>query len=74
VLGVLLAAGDPSKAGDLAGNLPWGVWLLIPLAIVLAVVTMLALGSGAEPTVAKRRAGGVARALHTDAPSNPDPD
>jgi hypothetical protein len=60
--------------GDLTGNLPWGVYLLIPLAIALAVVTSLALGSGAEPEVTERRAGGVARALQTDSGTRRDPD
>ena len=74
MLGVLLAAGDPSSVGDLSGNLPWGVYLLIPLIVVLALVTALALGSGAEPRVTAPRAGGVARALRTDAESTADPD
>ena len=74
MLGVLFAAGDPSKVGDLSGNLPWGVLLLIPLVVVLALVTALALGSGAEPRVTTPRSGGVARALQADAEPSTDPD
>jgi hypothetical protein len=47
---------------------------LIPLAIVLAVVTSLALGSGAEPGVEHRRRGGVTRALRSDADGHDVPD
>ena len=73
-IGAYVGAADPSKVGDLTGNLPWGVFLLIPLAIVLAVVTALALGSGAEPRVEQHRRGGVARALRSDADGRHVPD
>jgi hypothetical protein len=55
--------------GDLAGNLPWGVYLLIPLVLGFALLTSLALGSGGEPLPPTRRSGGVSRALHDDADS-----
>ncbi len=64
-----IAAADPSKAGDLVGNLPVVVYLLIPLALALALLTSLALGSLAEPRAAGRRIGGVTRALHRDTTS-----
>ena len=53
--------------GDLAGNVPWGVYLLIPLVLACALLTSLALGSAAEPRPLKRRSGGVTRALRRDA-------
>ena len=53
--------------GDLAGNLPWGVYLLIPLVLGCALLTSLSLGSGAEPRPPPRRSGGVTRALRRDA-------
>jgi hypothetical protein len=55
--------GDPSKVGDLTGNLPLAVYLLIPLALVLAVLTAVALGPRGDPATSVRRSGGVARAL-----------
>jgi hypothetical protein len=60
------AAADPAKVGDLTGNLPVGVYLLIPLVIILAVLTALALGSLAEPRASGRRVGGVSRTLQRD--------
>jgi hypothetical protein len=67
-------AADPSKVGDLAGNLPWAVYLLIPLALVLAVLTALVLGASGEAATAHRRAGGVSRALRrTSAGVSSDP-
>lgn len=53
--------------GDLTGNLPWGVYLLIPLVLGFALLTALSLGSGAEPSPPKRRSGGMTRALGRDA-------
>jgi len=50
-------------AGDLVGNLPFGVYLLIPLALALALLTAVVLGPRGEPDPAARRAGGVTRAL-----------
>lgn len=54
---------DPSKVGDLSGNLPVAIYLLIPLALVLALVTAVLLGSMGDPATSARRAGGVSRAL-----------
>jgi hypothetical protein len=61
----ILAAADPANVGDLAGNLPLGVYLLIPLVLALAILTSLALGSGGEPRATGRRIGGVSRALRS---------
>ena len=61
-------------AGDLTGNLPAGVWLLLVLVVVLAVLTALALTAGEEPGGARRRQGGVSRALaQRDAEAPPEP-
>ena len=49
--------------GDLVGNLPFAVYLLIPLALALALLTAIALGPMGEPGPPGRRAGGVSRAL-----------
>lgn len=49
--------------GDLVGNWSWTVWLLIPLALLLAFVTSLVLGTAGEPTDNDRREGGVTRYL-----------
>jgi hypothetical protein len=54
---------DPSKVGELVGNLPGVVYLLIPLALGLAFLTALVLGPLGEPAASARRAGGVTRAL-----------
>lgn len=56
-------SGDPSKSGDLTGNFSGIVYLLIPLALGLALLTCIALGSVGTPSAAERRAGGVSRAL-----------
>jgi hypothetical protein len=56
-------SGDSSKSGDVAGNLPFSIYLLIPLALVLAFVTAIALGERGEPEAEERRAGGISRAL-----------
>jgi hypothetical protein len=55
-------APDRGNVGHLAGNLPWGVYLLIPLVLGFALLTALALGSGAAPPPT-RRSGGASRAL-----------
>ena len=60
--------------GDLAGNLPWGVYLLIPLVLGFALLTSLALGSGAESRPQTRRSGGVSRAPRHDADDRRPPD
>jgi hypothetical protein len=44
-----------TTVGDLTGNWPWTVWLLIPLALLLGVVTALALGAAAPPETSSRR-------------------
>jgi hypothetical protein len=68
------AAPDPSKVGDLTGNLSAVTYLLIPLALVLAFITALALGPSGEPGAASHRAGGLERALSgRDAPSDRRP-
>ena len=54
---------DPSKVGDLVGNFPFVVFLLIPLALGLALLTAIALGALGEPDPSEHRAGGVSRAL-----------
>ncbi|MCI0347649.1 MAG: hypothetical protein L0221_19785 [Chloroflexi bacterium] len=48
-------AGSP--IGDLTGNWPWTVWLLIPFALLLGLVTAFALGATAEPENTSRRRG-----------------
>ena len=59
----LVAAADPSTVGDLSGNLPWAVYLLIPLVVVLAIVTAVVLGSSGEVATERARSGGVSRTL-----------
>lgn len=58
-------------AADLVGNWSWTVWLLIPIALVLALVTAIALGPGAEPTRSQRGSGGVSRFLERRAAGEP---
>jgi hypothetical protein len=67
--------GDPSKVGDLIGNLPIVVYLLIPLALALALLTAVVLGPLGERDVNAQRAGGVSRALsrRDTAASRPPP-
>jgi hypothetical protein len=58
LIGVRTAAAQDSgdsPIGDLTGNWPWTVWLLIPLALVLALITAFALGATAEPEETSRR-------------------
>jgi hypothetical protein len=52
-----------ANVGDLVGNWSWTVWLLIPVALGLALITALALGPLGEPTAEQRRVGGVTRHL-----------
>ena len=52
-----------ANVGELVGNWSWTVWLLIPLALAVALLTALALGRLSEPTASDRRAGGVTRYL-----------
>jgi hypothetical protein len=69
-----MAAPDPSKVGDLTGNFSPATYLLIPLALVLALITAIALGPRGEPGAAAHRAGGLERALSgRDAPSDRRP-
>jgi hypothetical protein len=56
-------SGDSSKVGDLTSNLPLAVYLLIPLALVLALLTAVVLGPRGDPAASSRRAGGVTRVL-----------
>lgn len=68
------AAADPSKVGDLTGNFSPVTYLLIPLALVLAVLTALALGPSGEPGASAHREGGLERALSgRDAPGGRRP-
>jgi hypothetical protein len=64
------AGGRSSKSGDLAGNLPGPVYLLIPLALGLALLTVVVLGSLGEPKAGLRRSGGVSRVLSEREPSD----
>jgi hypothetical protein len=52
-----------AAAGDLTGNWSWTVWLLIPLALVLAYVTARCLGPDGAPSRAHSSARGVSRYL-----------
>jgi hypothetical protein len=56
-------SGDSSKSGDLSGNLPGTIYLLIPLALGLALLTAVALGDRGRPEASDRRTGGLTRAL-----------
>ena len=56
-------SGDPSKSGDLTGNFSTVVWLLIPLALGLALLTAYVLGPRGTPDPSEHRVGGVSRAL-----------
>jgi hypothetical protein len=71
----VVAAPDPSKVGDLSGNLPFAVYLLIPIALVLALLTALVLGGMGEAATARRRTGGVSRTLRrvSDGDQSSDP-
>lgn len=61
-------------ASELVGNWSWTVWLLGPLAVVLALVTAVAVGARGEPSRAGRGARGVSRYLaHTTDDPPPPP-
>jgi len=58
-----VTAATIAAAGDLVGNWSWTVWLLVPLAIVLAVVTALALGPLGDPPRTRTGGRGVSKSL-----------
>jgi hypothetical protein len=66
---VLLTQPTQNKTGsapepDILGNLPWGAWLLVPIALGIAGMVSYALGAGAKRGAGgQRRAGAVSRAL-----------
>ena len=66
---LLLAAGPAgaqegsSSGADLTGGIDPVVWLLVPLVLVVAVLTALALAAPADETSGSNRSGGVSRAL-----------
>lgn len=53
------AIADP----NITGNLPWGAWLLVPIAIGTAAAVSYALGAGRSQGAKTRREGPVTRAL-----------
>ena len=60
----------PSRAGDVSGNLPFGVWLLLLTMVAVALLAMWHLGpAGREPHAKIQRSGGVSRALAARPPS-----
>ena len=63
-----IAAATSERAGDLTGNWDWPVLLLVPLALLLAALTALALAGSSDARGARRREGGTSRALarHVD--------
>ena len=68
MVALVLAAGpagaqEGSSGADLTGGIDPVVWLLVPLALVLAVLTALALAAPADETAGSNRTGGVSRAL-----------
>lgn len=61
--GAVLLTITESMDGELAGNWSWTVWLLVPLALLLALITARCLGPGGEPSPTDRASGGVGRYL-----------
>jgi hypothetical protein len=59
----LVRATLAAATGDLVGNWSWTVWLLIPAALVLAVITALCLGPSGEPPRSHSTDRGVSRYL-----------
>ena len=60
----------PSRAGEVSGNLPFGVWLLLLGALGIALLAMWHLGpAGRVPHAKTQRSGGVSRALAARTPS-----
>jgi membrane protein implicated in regulation of membrane protease activity len=49
--------------GDLLGGWPWAVWLLIPLAILLAYVTARVVGPDGDPPPSSSTGRGVSEHL-----------
>jgi hypothetical protein len=74
VLEALTQTAVTAAVGDLVGNWSWTVWLLIPLAVGLALLTALALGPHGEPTAADRSERGVSRFLAQRPGSGSGPD
>lgn len=63
-------APGPSRAGEVSGNLPIGVWLLLLGALGIALLAMWHLGpAGRVPHAKTQRSGGVSRALAARTPS-----
>ncbi len=62
-----IAAATSERAGDLTGNWEWPVLLLVPLALLLALFTALALAGSSDSRGARRREGGTSRALARNA-------
>ena len=54
-----------NRGGDVLGNLPVALVLLVPLALVLALLAGQALARGREQVASTRRQGGVGRVLST---------
>jgi hypothetical protein len=52
-----------AAVGDLTGNWSWTVWLLIPLALVLAYVTARCVGPTGNPPRSRAAARGVSHYL-----------
>lgn len=48
---------------NLTGNMPWGVWLLVPIALGAAAAVSYALGPGIRGARARHREGAVSRVL-----------
>jgi hypothetical protein len=71
---VSIVAATSERAGDLTGNWDWPVLLLVPLALVLALLTALALGGASDARGARRRQGGTSRALARHADDRPASD
>lgn len=71
VVGAALVTG---AAGDLTDNIPVAALLLVPLALLLALIVAYVLGPVGEPADSQRREGGVSRALARQAGTRPPAD
>lgn len=58
-----IAAAASGEAGELVGGWDLTVLLLVPLALLLALITSLALGRASASAGARGRQGGTSRAL-----------